>query len=52
MTDLDYKIRSFKENYMIVETESLLQDTASKLRAMAHQAATVSPHSTSIMSLL
>ncbi|XP_064391483.1 uncharacterized protein LOC135339343 isoform X2 [Halichondria panicea] len=40
LAELDAKISSFFKNYMIVETESLLQDTASKLRAMAHQAAT------------
>ena len=42
LRDLEYRISVFLENYLIVEQESLLGETASKLEATTKQAHIVS----------
>ena len=42
MKELDSKIASFIQNYLIVDRESLLLDTAQKLETIIKQTSTVS----------
>jgi len=41
MEELHRQIRQFKQNYLVVEVESLLLDTAMKLEGMVRQGNTV-----------
>ena len=42
LEELNRQIRSFKQNYMVVEAERLLLDTATKLEGMVRQGSAVS----------
>ena len=42
MRELDGKIATFIQNYLIVEVESLLKDTAQKLETIVKQISSVS----------
>jgi len=44
LADLDTRIATFERNYLIVEVESLLHDTAQKLEIIAQQASSVGVH--------
>ena len=41
LAELTRRIATFERNYLIVEVESLLQDTAQKLESIAKQASNV-----------